>query len=236
MKKDILNKIPVFLFVVAFYFIVFLEPDTVNSLRGEDGLIENLGAFFFFIASMLYFASYMRSSRSGINSDGLRSKKRYFYLFFAVLFFIGFGEEISWGQRLMEWETPQLLQEINKQKETNFHNLEFFGKGIFRPDVWFFMFWFSYCLILPLVNKYSLKIRKLSSHFELPVPPLWIGYLLLTNVFIYIIPQFFSSTWHRTYYIEGAFLEIMESNAAFIFAVLAFLELKKQFLFEEEYS
>jgi hypothetical protein len=225
-----LNKVLIFLYVVGFYFLVFLDAKTVNNLRGEDGLIENMGAFFFLTASVLFFLCY----RVGKNSNETQSKKKYFYLFFAGLFFIGFGEEISWGQRLMNWETPQLLQEINKQKETNFHNLKILGKGILRPDIWFFIFWFSYCLVLPTVNKYSSESRNLSSRFGLPVPPLWVGYLLLTNFFIYIIPQFFSSAWHRTYYIEGAFLEIMESNAAFIFAVFAFYERKKQLLIKEE--
>src|SRR5919112_4426271 len=33
------------------------------------------------------------------------------------------GEEISWGQRIFGWVTPQDLAEINKQGETNLHNL-----------------------------------------------------------------------------------------------------------------
>ena len=225
-----LKKVLTFLYVVSFYFLVFLDAKTVNNLRGEDGLIENLGAFFFFAASVLFLLCY----RLEKNRNDTQSKKKYFYLFLAGLFFIGFGEEISWGQRLINWETPQLLQEINKQKETNFHNLKVLDKGILRPDILFFIFWFSYCLILPTVNKYYTESRKLSSRFGLPVPPLWIGYLLLTNFFIYTSSQFFSSSWHRTYYIEGAFLEIMESNAAFIFAVFAFYELKKQLLIKGE--
>lgn len=32
-------------------------------------------------------------------------------------------EEISWGQRIFGFETPELLQRYNLQKETNIHNL-----------------------------------------------------------------------------------------------------------------
>jgi len=32
------------------------------------------------------------------------------------------GEEISWGQWLFHWNTPELFEEINDQYETNLHN------------------------------------------------------------------------------------------------------------------
>ena len=33
------------------------------------------------------------------------------------------GEEISWGQRIFDWGTPELLQGRNQQDETNVHNI-----------------------------------------------------------------------------------------------------------------
>jgi len=33
------------------------------------------------------------------------------------------GEELSWGQQLFGWETPEVFQTINDQNETNFHNI-----------------------------------------------------------------------------------------------------------------
>ena len=33
------------------------------------------------------------------------------------------GEEISWGQRIFGWETPESLQAANLQEETNIHNI-----------------------------------------------------------------------------------------------------------------
>jgi hypothetical protein len=32
------------------------------------------------------------------------------------------GEEISWGQHLFHWETPEVFRELNKQQEMNLHN------------------------------------------------------------------------------------------------------------------
>lgn len=33
------------------------------------------------------------------------------------------GEDLSWGQHLFGWETPERLREINDQQETNLHNI-----------------------------------------------------------------------------------------------------------------
>ena len=45
------------------------------------------------------------------------------YYLVALLFVLAALEEISWGQRLFGWGTPQALSEINKQQETNIHNI-----------------------------------------------------------------------------------------------------------------
>lgn len=200
MNRNVLIKVVIYLAVIALYFVVFLGEETANYLRDEDNFIENLGAISFLIASILYFASYSQSGGPGNDASPVESKKNKFYLLFAVIFFIGFGEEISWGQRLIDLETPQYFIEVNRQNETNIHNIRIFNKGILALDVWFFIFWFSYCLVLPIVNKYFLVSRRYISRFSLPVPPLWIGFLLLTNFFIYVIPQFFPSDWPQTHY------------------------------------
>jgi len=33
------------------------------------------------------------------------------------------GEELSWGQSVFHWDTPQLMEEVNDQGETNIHNI-----------------------------------------------------------------------------------------------------------------
>ena len=48
-----------------------------------------------------------------------------YYLFAVGLLFVGL-EEISWGQRLLGWESPDFFQVYNSQAETTIHNLEWF--------------------------------------------------------------------------------------------------------------
>lgn len=41
-----------------------------------------------------------------------------------ILFFFVAGEEISWGQRILNIETPSFFETHNRQKETTIHNIE----------------------------------------------------------------------------------------------------------------
>jgi len=229
----------IYLVVLSGYAAITLGWEASKPFRGEDHLIENLGAFFFFAASILYFVCFWLSSRSAKETHNHHPKRNGFYFFLAVLFFIGLGEEISWGQRIIGWETPQFIKEFNRQDETNFHNIRIFdNKGKWDKDktpvlslfsnftTWYFLFWFSYCLILPLANRYSLRSSRYCSRLGLPVPPLWIGLLLLVNFSMYAIPYLFSLLGRMSH----GFTELKESYDAFIFAVLAYHELKKQLL------
>ena len=44
-------------------------------------------------------------------------------LAWALLMFVFMGEEISWGQRILGFGTPEVLMEINHQQEFNLHNI-----------------------------------------------------------------------------------------------------------------
>ena len=46
------------------------------------------------------------------------------YLLFAAGCFLVAGEEISWGQRILDFGTPEHLTEINTQDQTNLHNID----------------------------------------------------------------------------------------------------------------
>ncbi len=66
------------------------------------------------------------------------------------------GEEISWGQHLLGWETPASLQGVNDQNETNLHNISswFDQKPRILLEIWVLIGG----IILPIsrsLNKYS---------------------------------------------------------------------------------
>jgi len=108
---------------VLLFFIIWAEvdPKSLRHYGNEDYVIENLSAFFFLVASFAFFIVAKSSSYLRARS----TPWAYFMIIsWALLMFIFFGEEISWGQRILGFSTPETLSEINKQDEFNIHNID----------------------------------------------------------------------------------------------------------------
>jgi hypothetical protein len=109
-----------FLFLAIFIFLQEVYPDFLHSIVQEDGLIENLTAIFFGLSS---FAFTIFAYRSAFLKE--KTRLGYFMVIsWILLMFVFAGEEISWGQRIFDIETPSALKEINLQEEINIHNIE----------------------------------------------------------------------------------------------------------------
>jgi len=101
----------------------------------------------------------------------------------ALAFFLVAGEEISWGQRLLNIETPQYFLEKNAQQEVNLHNLVVGEKKINRiitnrlipAALLIYLF-----LIIPLYHRNG-KVRAWCDNWGVPIArnyQVW-AYLLL---------------------------------------------------------
>ena len=112
-------------------FVVWAEtgPQSLLICSLEDGLIESLSAVLFGISCIGFVVV---AARSGF----LRDKKcwwRYLFVFgWALLMFVFMGEEISWGQRIFGFETPQSIADANIQEEFNLHNLNLIESTKYR--------------------------------------------------------------------------------------------------------
>jgi len=86
-------------------------------LANEDGLAE-WGQFVFLLVLIPVYARLSVALwRQGPRPVGLL----YGFAALAVMFVV--GEEISWGQRIFGWLTPDQLVDLNNQGETNVHNI-----------------------------------------------------------------------------------------------------------------
>ncbi|WP_135504400.1 hypothetical protein [Roseovarius aestuariivivens] len=136
----------------------------------EDGFVEYGTAIFLFLASVVL-AMNARSLKA--RGAGLAVACTVFY---TLLFFFAAGEEISWGQRIFGWETGETFQEINKQQETNLHNLivptpwgDFhLAKTLFGPILTTILL--LYLVFLPLLYPRVGWIKRLADKFAVPVP------------------------------------------------------------------
>lgn len=103
--------------VGASLFLMSRRPTMFDSLAEEDGFIENLSAAALLVGAAVFVAiAVMRLLRRNFFVAGVA------VLFGIVLFVIGM-EEISWMQRVLNFETSDFFLERNIQNEANLHNL-----------------------------------------------------------------------------------------------------------------
>lgn len=187
------KKSPYFPYVLGFLlislpYLIFLFPqETWEYLTDEDKLFEALGSLCFLAAAVFMFICFFKSKEA---DRSWWQKWAFPYLLLGLLFFMAFGEEISWGQRIFGWETPEALEEINMQDEFNIHNLKWFQPGEHREGIskfltakWLFTFFgFGYFFLTPLLYAKWAFFKNLSDLVRLPIPPIWLGILFLFNI------------------------------------------------------
>ena len=92
--------------------------------NGEAGFIELGTAAMLLAGSILLARIAARLLRDGERANGILAAVLAFGAFLVM------GEEISWGQWLFHWNSPEWFLQYNDQGETNLHNLVFVKKDI----------------------------------------------------------------------------------------------------------
>jgi len=100
-----------------FAVIVFDDQTYALLMEGEPGFIENLTVVLVLGAAITGILVFNQRF-----SFPARKFKIFIILFIISCIYIA-GEETSWGQHYFQWETSERMMEINKQKETNLHNI-----------------------------------------------------------------------------------------------------------------
>ena len=113
-KKIIFLSVPFFYFI---FLLIELWPfDFFKKFVSEDNFIENLQ--FFVILSSSFISFKIAKHFHNIN--------KFFticYFLFGIFLFLIAGDEISWGQRIIGFQTPQNIEIKNTQGELTLHNL-----------------------------------------------------------------------------------------------------------------
>ncbi len=221
--------------IVTYLCILSIDKSLFFQLTKEDGLIEFTGAVFFFATSLAFLFLYINSINRNNLFFGKVLKRNVYFVLLALLFFVCFGEEISWGQRIFEWRTPEILQNLNAQEEFNLHNLWLFhaknpdgSKKSFMAMMLnmsrlFSLFWFVFCVLIPAVNFLSAKTKLFLKYIGIPISPMWIGSLFVLN---YI--AFHVAIIDLDGKIIGSLNELKETNYAAVFFVLSIYFIAKQ--------
>jgi hypothetical protein len=183
----------------ALFGLVALLPGLYNALVREDSLLESLQFIAYAAASVLAAATSWRLWRAGRRGLGA------LFLFACCCLFAA-GEEISWGQRVLGFGTPEDVAAVNGQEELNLHDfVEVQGK---------------FNLGLALASLYGLAAPWLVRRPALAVPPIALGGAFLTMLaYISVRAEFFPHPGHEL----AKFSEWPETCFALALAVFALL-------------
>ena len=95
-----------------------ISPEFYSAhIDGELGLIELATP----VLSLIGFIIGIATVRLAWHRVG--KQERIWYLLVTLGCFYFAGEELSWGQHFFGWGTPEYLEQINDQEETNIHNI-----------------------------------------------------------------------------------------------------------------
>ena len=163
-----------FIILVCYTVFHFASPEWVISMAKEDSFFEWLTFLCLCGATVFYYLSFKRY-------------KNFFLLVLALAMFFGAGEEISWGQRIFGFSTPESIKQLNTQGEFTIHNLELFSgkqfnhhkrtgiENLLKISLLFKIFTFTFGILLPLATYHVKSIAMVTKKIKLPIPPFSIG-------------------------------------------------------------
>jgi len=179
MHRDTIDRLLLALIVAtlaASALIAWRAPDYFQfTFAAEDRLVENGTALFLLVASLVLLSNAARLAGRGARRAAVLTS------LYALLFFLAAGEEISWGQRVFNWETGDFFAEHNYQGETNLHNLMVgevrLARVLFGSVLTTVLL--IYLVVLPLLYPRMAWLRRVTDALAVPVPGLRHGVLAL---------------------------------------------------------
>ena len=172
--------LPLFLTLAAFF--LYLRNNQLFRLIITDDHLVEYSQFFLLLFSSII-CLFLRKF--------WWSKERFLGILFLLLaigcFFVA-GEEISWGQRLFNIETPKELAEINTQEELTIHNIGFIFGFVYRAYMVIGLVGSTAWLFFKYLKKYlSSRVKRILSNLI----PDWYLSPYFAVVFFYNFERFY---------------------------------------------
>ena len=163
----------------------------LNDFLLENGPIENIQSILLLFSILILL--------SLINKIRFNQIITIFVIIKILALIYYLGEEISWGQHFFKWNTPELFNEINNQKETNLHNISNLFDQLPRS---FVMLW---CGLIPIIFYFLKKKFSFKKHINLIFLPKNILILVSIIFLILFFPDFIvdKGNFHPGWYVDG---------------------------------
>lgn len=190
-SSSFVTRAAVFLTLLS-YSVLLGKPAFVDFWAGREMVFETLGALAFLATALLFADGAKRA---------LLSRRRFALAGLALFFFVAAGEELSWGQHLLGFDTPEGLKNANVQQEFNLHNLAIFDSYDARTGekkegraAWlnsnrlFDYFMVGFFWLLPALAPWW-RERSWFKHLGALVPARSLGLLLLLNLGLSLLAE-----------------------------------------------
>lgn len=203
---------------IAFFgaFTALMGKDTYKWFVSEDATAETLQVIFYVFSFVM---SLFVASRYWKTGDKLIAVL--FLGFSGALFFL-IGEELSWGQRIFGWQTSESFAEINKQEETNLHNVY----GVGSTFKWVQMLVGAYGTIVPLLVWRWNQLRPFQSRLWSIVPHYTlIGYFAM--LFFWRLYRNLFDPPEDFYFVVSEYNEVLELALALGFFFFLIFQIRK---------
>jgi hypothetical protein len=185
-----------FLIALVGFATALMGKEAYKAFTGEDGIAETLQAILYAAALVLSLVVGRRLWTGEQKIVGV------LYFVLSLGFFFLVGEELSWGQRLLGWGTPEALVAMNKQGETNLHNIH----GVGYTFKWIQLLVGAYGAVLPLVL------------------PAWSALARYRSTLSLLIPHFTLVPYFAFMFFWRVYRNLFEAPSEYYFAVAEFNE------------
>ncbi len=211
-RIELITLIFVFLMILTGMVLFAIDRSLFNDYVHEDGIIEWLTVAALVCGMIICLTRTIR----------LRNKKTLFFLsgtvFFTLVFIFGAGEEVSWGQRMFNLDTPDIFKKYNAQKETNIHNFIVYGvkinKLVFSKILGIVAV--IYTLLLPYLYRKKKGMKKFIDSLAIPIPMVHHAVSIrLVLILINLIP-------------DSKIGELLEFGGSYIFVLIVLYPYNKE--------
>jgi len=204
--------------VISFFGLLWLKveaPQLYRMMIREDGWFEWIQALAYLSASLVALWNWVLFFQQSRMIHGALQ------ILFALVFLFIFCEEISWGQRIIHYQTPERMVQNNDQQEMTLHNhvsvqpwlyKAYMGVGLYGVLGW---------LILA-------RMRKDRQHFTRVLVPdgyisSWFMWILAGYSVLYVLRPYLCRRWGGDEESLRACLMDRDQESAELFLALGFL-------------
>lgn len=190
-----------------------------STLIWEDGPLEYSSVIFWILSAIVLLTHVFKQKKNAVNNFQCLP-----YSLLIIFFILSAGEEISWGQRLLNITTPNFLKSINVQGEITLHNIG--STSIFSNA--FFLLTLLFFIVIPLLAKEHDNIKTYLHHYSIPIPNRFVVYIFFIILFIWLFIGIRFGTlgfhpfmlFHYKSQMDDEIFEFLASYSFFAFSIM----------------